>query len=89
MCRLDVTNNNSASIVIVNRNTKPRGRPSFRQIRLHLDIAAQEFIKINPAVYLESQVYNTHVHTNMMWYWLSCTERVAARSEGEVQECTC
>ena len=38
------------------RNTKAKNRPSFRQIRLHLDIAAQEFIKINPAVYLESQV---------------------------------
>ena len=35
-------------------------------IRLHLDIAAQEFIKINPAVYLESQVHTMTVYRHDM-----------------------
>lgn len=59
-------NNSSAILNITNRNTKPKSRPSFRQIRLHLDIAAQEFIKIDPSVYLESQVYKMAVHGDVI-----------------------
>ena len=60
---------------------------TIRQIRLHLDIAAQEFIKINPAVYLESQVHTMTVYRHDMIKLF--TEWLATRGEGEVQVCMC
>ena len=35
---------------------KPRGRPSFKHIQMHLDIAAGEFITLPPQDYLQTQV---------------------------------
>ena len=38
------------------RQPKPKNRPSFRQILMHLDIAAGAFLAIPPDTYLMSQV---------------------------------
>ena len=38
------------------RQPKPKNRPSFRQILMHLDIAAGAFLAIPPETYLTAQV---------------------------------
>ena len=39
------------------RQPKPKNRPSFRQILMHLDIAAGAFLAIPPETYLTAQVF--------------------------------
>lgn len=38
------------------RNSKPRNRPSFRQILLHLDIASADVLSTPQETYFKSQV---------------------------------
>lgn len=46
------------SIVFAHRNSKPRNRPSFRQILLHLDIASADIMSTPQETYFQSQVPN-------------------------------
>lgn len=39
------------------RNCKPRNRPSFRQILLHLDIASADVLSTPQETYFKSQVW--------------------------------
>ena len=39
------------------RNAKPRNRPSFRQIQMHLEIAAPDWINIPQKEFFQLQVF--------------------------------
>ena len=48
--------NNNITLLITCRQPKAKNRPSFRQIMMHLDLAAGAFLAIPPETYLMSQV---------------------------------
>lgn len=47
------------------RNCKPRNRPSFRQILLHLDIASADVLSTPQETYFKSQVTHPCKHTDI------------------------
>lgn len=46
-----------SSLLRICRNCKPRNRPSFRQILLHLDIASADVLSTPQETYFKSQVW--------------------------------
>lgn len=51
---INFLSSNSSSVPC--RNSKPRNRPSFRQILLHLDIASADVLSTPQETYFKSQV---------------------------------
>lgn len=53
-------------MIYICRNCKPRNRPSFRQILLHLDIASADVLSTPQETYFKSQVTHPcrHADTN-------------------------
>lgn len=55
---------------IPSRNSKPRNRPSFRQILLHLDIASADVLSTPQETYFKSQVcygWKRNTSTPALW----------------------
>lgn len=50
------TNTSPSCLFSILRNSKPRNRPSFRQILLHLDIASADVLSTPQETYFKSQV---------------------------------
>ena len=44
--------------IFFSRNSKPKNRPSFQQVLLHVEIAAGDVLKIPQEVYQNRQVRN-------------------------------
>lgn len=57
------------------RNCKPRNRPSFRQILLHLDIASADVLSTPQETYFKSQV-GSPFQSLKVW---QCTDKHASR----------
>jgi len=64
------------------RSTKPRCRPSFRQIQIHLEIASQEWLSIPESDFAERQV-SDHVTCSLIRrtvFWITDIKGIDVRS---------